>query len=276
MAIDLNAFPPDVKLALIAVGEEFSSDDTFEQAAHTLQGLKEYVDTLIPFGWPPSEGTRLEDALGLLSEAGCGLAHAQAKKKTLGIGLAGANRAGQTVRTQGRAILTSAKSVLSRQGKTTAATEVQSVLDATAEAGKTGEDLAMQLDQLADAIDPEKAPEAATAASDRGGPATLKPLRSVSVTLREVVFKSKNTVHRTPEEAQRLAQIDGIIVAICRRARDVAEAASKELGNPAILAAFQLDKLYPPRSSASKRAAEMLGEGAVTPSPASVQSGRAP
>ncbi len=269
MSIDLNAFPPDVKLALIAVGEEFSSDDTFEQAAQTLQGLKKYVDALIPCGWPPLEGKRLEEAWGLLSEAGCGREQARSRRKTLGIGLAGANRAGQTVRTQGRSILTSTKGALLRKGKTTAAAEVQTTLDATADAEKSGEDLAKQLDQLADALDPEKTIEVAAAAEDRGGPATLKPLRSVAVTLREIVLKSKTTVHKTPEEAQRLAQIDGIIVGICRRARDVAEAASNELGDPAILEAFKLDKLYAPPSSTSQGEAE-------TPLPTSVQSGGAP
>jgi hypothetical protein len=248
MSIDLNAFPPDVKLALIAVGEEFSSDDTFEQATQTLQALKTHGETLISHGWPFAEGQRLEAALGLLTEAGCGREQTQRKKKTLGIGLEGANRAGQTARGQGRTILTAAKGTLSRQGKTAAAAEVQAALDATANADTTGEELAQQVEKLAHALDPEVSSEAAAAAADRGGPATLKALRGVIITLRDVL--KKTAARRSLEETQRLAQIDGIIVAICRRAHEVAEAASTALGDPAILDAFKLDKLEASRMHA--------------------------
>ena len=57
-------------------------------------------------------------------------------------------------------------------------------------------------------------------------------------------MKRKPTVRGTPEETQRLNQIDGIIIDICRRSRDAAKAASKDRGDPAILKAFKLDKLY--------------------------------
>jgi len=248
MSIDLAAFPPDVKLALIAAGEEFSSGDTFEQAGHTIEGLKKYADALIPHGWPLEEGARLEEAWGLLSEAGCGHEHAQKKKKTLGIGLQGANRAGQTVKAQARTVLTATKGTLLRLGKTAAATEVQNALDATAGTDKTGEELAQQLDLLGNALDPDISPDAADASIDRSGPATLKPLRGVAVTLRDVLHKT--TASRTQDETHRLAQIEGIIIGICRRALDVAEAASKALGDPAILAAFKLDKLGTPQTKA--------------------------
>lgn len=252
MAIDLNAFPSNVKLALIAVGEEFSSDDTFAQATQTHQGLEKYADILRLYGLPLSDGQRLEEARQLLSEAGYGRNQAKSQKKTLGIGLDEANRAGRTARIRGRSILTSTRSVLSEQGKAEAATQLQTTLDATAASDMAGEDLAKQLDQLADAIDPQKTPEAANAAADRGGPETLDPLRSTATALREAV-KRKPTVRGTPEETQRLDQIDGIIIDICRRGRDAAEAASKDRGDPAILKAFKLDKLYASRASAAKK-----------------------
>lgn len=141
---------------------------------------------------------------------------------------------------------------VSEQGKTKAATEAQTTLKATAASETTGEELAKQLDQLADAIDPQKSPEAAKAAADRGGPEALSPLREAAAALREAV-KRKPTVRGTPEATQRIDQIDGIIVDICRRGRDAAEATSKDRGDPAILKAFKLDKLYAARSGGAKK-----------------------
>jgi hypothetical protein len=80
----------------------------------------------------------------------------------------------------------------------------------------------------------------------------------------------KPTVRGTPEETQRLDQIDGIIIDICRRARDAAVAASKHLGDPAILKAFKLDKLYAARPAGAKKDAAPAApaapvDGAKTP-----------
>ncbi len=75
----------------------------------------------------------------------------------------------------------------------------------------------------------------------------------------------------TPEATQRIDHIDGIIIAICRRGRDAAEAASKDRGDPAILKAFKLDKLYGSRGGASKKE-ETPGDGAAAPA----QGGGAP
>jgi hypothetical protein len=263
MTIDLDAFPPDVKLALIAVGEEFGSDDTFAQATQTLQGIEKYAGIVRLYGLPLSDGKRLEEARELLSEAGYGRNQAKTAKKTLGIGLDEANRLGRTARIRGRSVLTSTKSELSQQGKAEAATHIQTTLDATTDSEASGEDLAKQLDHLADTLDPQKAPEAATAAADRGGPETLEPLRSAAAALRGAV-KRKPTARGTPEATQRIDQIDGIIVDICRRGRDAAEAASKDRGDPAILKAFKLDKLYGSRGGASKKE-ETPGEGATAP-----------
>lgn len=266
MTIDLNAFPPDVKLALISAGEEFSSDDTFAQATQTGQGLEKYADTLKAYGLPLSDTTRLAEARDLLSDSGYGRNQARSAKKTLGIGLDDANRAGRHARIRGRSILTSTKSALLEQGKKASANDVHTTLEATADSEKLGEDLAKQLDHLADALDPAKAPEAAAAAADRGGPETLAPLRAAALAIRDAVSR-KPTVRGTPEETQRLDQIDGIILDICRRARDAAVAASKHLGDPAILKAFKLDKLYASRSGGAKKEAAPVApaEGGKTP-----------
>ena len=119
-----------------------------------------------------------------------------------------------------------------------------------------------------DALNPAKAPEAAAAAADRGGPETLSPLRAAALAIRDAVLR-KPTGRGTPEETPRLDQIDGIILDICRRARDAAVAASKHLGDPAIVKAFKLDKLYASRSSGAKK-------DAAAPPAAPVEGGKIP
>ena len=83
ITIDLDAFPPAVKLALIAVGEEFGSDDTFAQATQTGQGLEKYGDILRLYGLPLSDGKRLGEAREMLSEAGYGRNQAMPFKVTM-------------------------------------------------------------------------------------------------------------------------------------------------------------------------------------------------
>ena len=77
-----------------------------------------------------------------------------------------------------------------------------------------------------------------------------------------------------PEATQRLDHIDGIIIDICRRARDAAEAASKDLGDPAILKAFKLDKLYASRSGGAKK--DAAAPGTTAPSPAAAPGNKTP
>jgi len=274
MALDLDGLPPARKLALIADGAEFGSDDTHAQATQTLQGLEKYADKLKVFGLPLSDGQRLDDARGLLSDAGFGRHEARTKKKTLNATLVAATRAARTARLRGRSVLESAKAALLNQGAAEPAAAVQATLDTTADPTKTGEDLAVQLDQLGAALDVSKAPAAAAAAADRGGPETSAKLSEASTALRAAV-KSKPGQRGTPEETQRLDLIDGIIIDICRRARDAAEAASKELGDPAILKAFKLDKLYASSGGAKKEEAGAATGGGNAPAGAAGATGSA-
>lgn len=270
MALDLDSFPPAVKLALIASGEGFSSDDTYAQANQTLQALDKYGDTLTVFGFPPSDKLRLGDGRDALSAYGFGRNLAKSKKKTLGAELDDAQKAARTLRLRGRSVLGSTRSRLLEQSEAEAANAIQAVLESTSDSDKHGEDLAKQLDALAAPLDPLKTPLVAAAASDRGGPETLAKLVTAAATLR-TAKNSKPTQRGTPDETQRIDQIDGLIIDICRRARDAAEAASKELGDPALLKAFKLDKLYP-RSSSKKEADAPEGPGAGAAEAAATQS----
>jgi hypothetical protein len=60
----------------------------------------------------------------------------------------------------------------------------------------------------------------------------------------------------TPEHTEHLDLIDGIILELVRGAREAAEGASKELGEPALLSAFSLSELYPSSGARSAPEAE--------------------
>jgi hypothetical protein len=276
MALDLNAFPPDVKLALITSGERFSSDDTFAQSTQTMQALVKYDHTVKPYGLPLSDAIRLGEARGYLSAAGYGRNQAKSQKKSLGADFEDAQKAARKVRLRARSVLTSTKTGLLEQSETEAANEVQAALDATSNSESAGDDLAKQLDQLAAALDPNKAAKAAAVAADRGGPESATKLAAAATALRDTQ-KQKPAARGTPEETQRIDLIDGIIIDICRRAREAAKAAAKDLGDPAILKAFKLDKLYASsKAAASKKAKGAGGSGGGGAVPAAGPAGGTP
>jgi hypothetical protein len=200
----------------------------------------------------------------MLSEAGFGRNQAKAKKKTLLVSLDDAERLARPARLRGRSVLNTAGRILLKQSQTAAFNVVQVVLDATADSEKQGEELAKQLDQLGAALDAAKEPIIAAAAASCGGPETHAALTNAGAAIRDAL-KKKPTVLGTPEETQRIDLIDGVIIDICRRARDAAESASKESGDPALLKAFKLDKLYASRLSAKKDDKADGGENVSTP-----------
>jgi hypothetical protein len=261
MPIDFSTYPPELKLALLADGEAFGSEDTYNQATQTLQGLEKYASVLQPHGLPLDDTATLGEARDMLSAAGFGRNQAKAKRKTLLVGLDDAERLARPVRLRGRAVLSTVARILLKQSQTEPFNVVQTVLDATSDSAKQGEELAKQLDQLGATLDAAKEPIIADAAASCGGPETHAALTTAGAAIRDAL-KKKPTVLGTPEETQRIDLIDGVIIDICRRARDAAESASKESGDPALLKAFKLDKLYASRLSAKKDdKADDKGEG---------------
>jgi len=69
------------------------------------------------------------------------------------------------------------------------------------------------------------------------GPRTLRRAHAVQPVA--AVQNEYSLLWRGPE------LLDGIILELVRSAREAAEAASKELGEPALLSAFSLSELYP-------------------------------
>jgi hypothetical protein len=97
-----------------------------------------------------------------------------------------------------------------------------------------------QLVLLGDAL---KNKVVAAEAKEQGGPEAVAELEASIAALRKADQEDVG-VRGTPVETMKLDLLDGIIVQQVRRARRAALAASKRLGNPALVEAFKLDKLY--------------------------------
>ncbi len=180
-------------------------------------------------------------------------------------------RAGQYTRLRTRSVLTNARRVLSRKAGETAAAAVRSVdtvLTQTSVAGDTAEKMASQLDQLGVVL---ADPEVVTATVNSGGPKAVLDTAARAASLR-AVSQSAAVPRGTPEETEKLDLIDGLILGLVRQARDCAETAAKELGEPSMVSAFELTKLYPPRS---KKAAESPPAPEAPPDPSAPPAGAA-
>ena len=247
--MDPNQLPPDFKAELIAVGERFSSEDTYNQANDTLDACVKYGSMIAPHGFSDSDRQDLATVRDLLSAAGVGREQAKEQKKKKSAGAGDALKEARTARIRGRAVLQATYDQLRRGGAKEAAQVAKVVLDATASADSVGEELAGVLDRIAAALsDASVAP----AAAGRGGPETVKALSDAALALRGVTQLGAHK-RGTPAETQWLDLLDGLVVGYVRSARDAAESASKALGDRAMLEAFKLDRLYPAAVKVEKK-----------------------
>ena len=249
MALDLNTLPPEARAAFIHDGERFSSEDTLEQANQTLNGYLAHGSKLADFGFTPEDAAELKDARDLLIEAGVGREAKRTNKRFDTAAHAAAMRDGQGVRLRARSVLAGTRGVLLRSGQTEAVQRVDVVLERESVASEDAEGLSRQLDTFRAALT-EPAVEAAS--MNRGGPKAIVDLAAHAMKLREVT-QAKASPRGTPVETERLDLLDGIVVSLARTAREAADAAARELGEPAIATAFELSGLY-------KRRAKKKGE----------------
>jgi len=242
MALDLDKIAPKARAELIKLGKRYSSDDTLAQAEQTVSGLDKHSDKLAPMGFNDHDTQRLKDARQALIDAGVGREAARTGKKVTNKAYDGAMKTGKAKRTRARSVLSSCKRVLHEHDETDAMNAIDAVLDQTGTAPDDASKLATQLDAYVSAL---SRADVAKVAKTRGGPALLPELGACAAQLR-AVSQDAATVQGTPAETSKLDLIDGIIIGLARDARKAAQAASKELGDPAILAAFELTKLYAP------------------------------
>ncbi len=140
-------------------------------------------------------------------------------------------------------------------GNIEAVQKIEVLLDSESAVAEDAEGLAKQLDALRAVL---KHPAVAEAAQKRGGPQAALDLEAKAMALRAAA-KAKAEPRGTPVETETLDLIDGIIVSLARTAREAAEAAARELGEPAIATAFELSALYKRRGK--KKADEPNGSG---------------
>ncbi len=244
MALDLKNISPEARAAFIKDGERFSSEDTLEQANLTLNGYQTHGAKLAVFGFPPEDAQELKDARDALIEAGVGRQAKRMTKKIDTVAHAAAMRDGLALRLRTRSVLSSTRRVLLRGGQMDAVQKIDALLDRESQAANAGEGLAKQLDSLQNIL---KDPEIENAAKTRGGPEAVQDLGTQAKALRDTA-EAKAAPRGTPVETETLDLLDGIIVSLTRSAREAADAAARELGEPAISTAFELSALYKRRT----------------------------
>ncbi len=134
--------------------------------------------------------------------------------------------------------------------------KIESLLDGDSLVSDDAEGLAKQLDALQGAL---KDSVIADAAKNQGGPQAVIDLKSAAKALRDAA-KAKAEPRGTPVETETLDLIDGIIVSLVRMAREAADAAARELSEPAIATAFELSAIYKRRATKNAEGDEKQGE----------------
>jgi len=240
MGLDLTLIAAPARAELIETGRHFSSEVTLEQAKATLRGYEAHGPKLTKHGFVAADATELKDAHDMLIEAGVGRLSKRATKREDVLTYAEAMRDGQTARQSARSVLGVARRLLMRAGSVEAARAIDVVLERDSAAPDDAEAMAKQLDALGDLL---KDTAVAAVVAKRGGPEALSELKAQAAMLRDSAMAKAGPLG-TPVETDTLDLIDGIIVQLVRSARDAAEVASKQLADPAILAAFELGALY--------------------------------
>jgi hypothetical protein len=272
MALDLSTIPPATRKKLILAGRKFSSEDTLAQAEQTLKALETYAPKLAEHGFGADDVQELKDGRDELYKAGVGRETKRADKKTTSKTYVDTLRIAQQTRLRARSVLSNTQRALMRvegDAAADAARAIDAILDHGSVAGEDAETMAAQLDQLKTVLDNAAVK---TAAEGRGGPKALADLTAQAEALR-ALSQTAAGPRGTPQETEKLDLIDGIILSLTRTAREAAEAASKGLGEPAMLAEFELTKLYGPAKTKGKVAG---GAGApATEAPSDTTAGGA-
>ncbi|UQA58644.1 hypothetical protein [Polyangium aurulentum] len=263
MAIDLDKIPQPLRGKLIHLGEQYGSQDTLDQANQTLAAYKTHADALKGSGFAPQHAKELEAARDGLANAGVGRQNARGRKKVTGKAYVDAMNRAQSARMNARAVLMGVKEDLEGSAELDAPAverDVEAVLKQTRAAPDKAEPLAQQLAQLAGML---KSEAVMAAAAEQGGAEALAAAEAAIAELRKADQEDVGG-RGTPVETETLDLLDGIIVRHVRRARRAAEAAARRLGNPALVEAFKLDKLYRSRAGgppAEEPGEELPGEG---------------
>jgi hypothetical protein len=245
-ALDLTQISPKARERYIRLGRRYGSDDTFKQATKTLQAIEVHAGELVDHGFGADDGLRLAGARDALSAAGMGRETKATEKKTTRKDYVSALKQAKTARRIARTILGNTLVSLDDGGHQGAVHKVEATLSQTGSLPVSGHDEALvaQLDLLAvilaDSI-------VANAAKSRGGVNALAKLPEAANALRAAAEERETTGTRLSTEEMDL--LDGVIVTLCRAARNAAKQVANELARPALLADFALSHITNHRES---------------------------
>lgn len=243
MALDLTNLSPEARAAFLKDGARFSSEDTLQQANQTLNAHAIHGTKLAEYGFGADDAQELQDARDALILAGVGREAKRTSKKIDTAALAAAMRDGQGARLRARAILQGTKRALLLAGKIETVQEIAALLAQDSEAADDAEGLAKQLDALQHIL---KDSVIGLAAKTRGGESAVVDLEAFAQALRDAA-QAKAEPRGTPAETDALDLLDGLVVSLARLARESAEAAARDLAEPAMATAFELSAIYKKR-----------------------------
>jgi hypothetical protein len=243
MTLNLDTIPSVLREKQIRIGRGFPASHTLEQADETLRSLGLFGSYLVAEGFTATDGERLAAARDLLIAAGVTRETVRGNRKSTRKAVATHLREAKGKRLRARTILENTKSNLELRTDPAAVEAVRLIEGAllqTQSAGADPEPLATQLEVLHNALGHTVVREEA---EGRGGAQAMEDLVASAGALRGAT--RNNTKRRgTAAETERLDQIGGIVVDLARRARKAARSAARQMGQPSIAKAFELDLLY--------------------------------
>lgn len=247
MPIDLTTIAPEARARYLHLGRQWGSPDTLAQAHQTLKGCAKHGAEIAKDGFSSKDAQRLSDARDGLIAAGVGRAEARNDRKITSQSYVASIATGKTARESARSILESTRTALHEGGTDAAKAGVKTIdaaLQTTRTAGDDAEALATQLDVLRGALSD---PNVGAEATDRGGPEAIPALQTAAGALRAANAERAGSPG-TQVETEKLDLLDGIIVTLARNAFKAARAAAKRIGQPSLVADFELTKLYAART----------------------------
>ncbi|MRG94149.1 hypothetical protein [Polyangium spumosum] len=261
MNLDLTTISPSGRERYLRIGRTYGSGDTLKQANKTLKALESHAAPLETGGFSVDDGVLLEAARNALIDAGVGRDEAAGKKRSTILAFRAATTDAKATRARARVVLTAAHRVLEDGGDEVAARAAQTALDRTSVLPDDAEQLATQLDSLRTTLG-DAAIVAVT--GSRGGPMVLESLVSAAAALRAAAEERETT--GTQLSTEQMDVIDGIIVTLCRAARNAARLTATSQSQPALLKAFALTHIAP--ASRAEEEAESPAEAEPEASPA--------
>ncbi len=242
MTFDPKTIAAGAKLEAVTLGRRYNSKHTYMQAELTLKAYDSHGAQVAEHGYGPGDAAELKDLRDALYAMGVTREETRSAKKVDGAAYLGAMRDGKRVRQRSRAVLGNTQELLENMGTAEALEKAQwigGVLAQTSVVGKDAPKLSGQLGQMVPLLKDVMIGEAA---KDRGGAKALADLEGMVVKLLEAAA-AEATQAGTPTETEALDLLDGLVVRNCRRAREAARSASRELGEESIAKAFELSAL---------------------------------